>query len=133
MESLGGRTPTHKVLIYVSGHKITSYKVSTSSMAALIPPLQTGKKLCRHQCDFVVVSPSAVGDMSCMIIVVELKFGQVLASDANIPNGDGQDVATIRRQPGTDGCHCKTRQPIEWKRVEVSQQTYVCMTHGDEG
>ena len=57
VESLGGRTPTHKVLIYVSGHKITSYKVSTSSMAALIPPppLQTGKKLCRHQGDSVIV------------------------------------------------------------------------------
>ena len=38
-----------------------------------------------------------------------------LASDANIPNGDGQDVVTIRRQPGMDGT------------------TYVCMTHGDEG
>ena len=43
VESLGGRTPTHKVLIYVSGHKITSYKVSTSSMAALIPPSRRGR------------------------------------------------------------------------------------------
>ena len=68
---------------------------------------------------FVVVSPSAVGDMSCMIIVVELKFGQVLASDANIQTDDGQDVATIRRRPGTDGCYCMTRQPIEWKRKSV--------------
>ena len=52
-----------------------------------------------------------------MITVAELKFGQVLVSDANIPNGDGQDVATIR--PGTDGCHCITIQPIKWKRVDA--------------
>ena len=54
VESLGGRIPTHKVLIYVSGHKITSYKVSTSSMAALIPPpdgeeaLPTSGRFCRR-------------------------------------------------------------------------------------
>ena len=37
-ESLGERTPTHKVLIYVSGHKTNIYKSSTSSRAARIPP-----------------------------------------------------------------------------------------------
>ena len=42
MESLGDRTPTHKVLIYVSGHKTSVYKVSTSSRAALIPPSRRG-------------------------------------------------------------------------------------------
>ena len=38
MESLGDRTPTHKVLIYVSGHKTNIYKLSASSRAARIPP-----------------------------------------------------------------------------------------------
>ena len=54
-----------------------------------------------------------------MTTAAELKFGQVLVSDATIPNGDGQDVATIRRRPGPDGCHCMTIQPIEWKRVDA--------------
>ena len=38
MESLGDRTPTHTVLIYVSGHKTNNYKMSASSRAAHIPP-----------------------------------------------------------------------------------------------
>ena len=74
--------------------KLNMYRLSASSSAARIPPLQTGEHPCRHQCDLVVAYPSAVGDMSCMISP---------ASDANIPNGDGQDASTIRRQPGTYG------------------------------
>ena len=31
----------------------------------LVSPLQTGKCLCRHQWDIIVIRPSAVGDMSC--------------------------------------------------------------------
>ena len=84
--------------------------------------LQTGEGLSRHERDLVVVSPSTVGDMSCMVVNVELKFGQVLASDANIPTGDGQDVATIRRRPRTDGRDQVARQPVQRKWVDHRQE-----------
>ena len=41
--------------------------------------------------------------MGSMVAHVQHEFCQILPGDGNIAVGDGQDVTTIRRRPGTDG------------------------------
>ena len=55
VESLGDRTPTHIVLINVSGCKTSTYKVSTSSRSDLIPPSRRGS----NSADIRVISSSS--------------------------------------------------------------------------
>ena len=91
--------------MWVSGHpvptlcvqseKLNIYRLSASSNAARIPP-------------------SRQGNMSRVVVHIELEFRQVLARDTDVSVGDHQDMMVIDRRPRADSCDSMSRQPVHW-------------------
>ena len=120
---MSDRTPTHKVLIYVSGQKTQKVHMSSaSSSTALIPPLQTRDQLRRHQGERIVIRRRAVCEMCRVVVNIQHELGNVLSCDTDVTVCHCQYGMSIRRRPQRNLLHRVTSYSVQRKGVECRQQ-----------